>query len=164
MTKSTVQVTTPSELEILMTRVFDAPRAFVFEALTKPELVQRWLLGPEGHSMIVCEIDFRVGGRYRYVWRLPDGAEMGLGGAFREIVAPERIVHSESFDDFPGESIVTSLLAEKNGKTTLSTTMRFDSKEARDGALHSGMEHGVEASYARLQRIYDAERSAEKRA
>lgn len=95
----TLKVTTPSEREIVMTRVFDAPRGLVFDACTKPELVQRWLLGPPGWTMPVCEIDLRVGGRYRYVWRRDrDGSEMAMGGVYREIERPGRIVHTELFD------------------------------------------------------------------
>jgi uncharacterized protein YndB with AHSA1/START domain len=117
----TFKVTTPSNLEIAMTRVFSAPRRLVFDALTKPELVKQWLLGPEGWTMPICEIDLRVGGAYRYVWRHADGKEMGMGGVFREIVAPERIVHSERFEQpwYPGESLVTNVLVEQGGKTTL---------------------------------------------
>ena len=96
----TLKVTTPSEREIVMTRVFDAPRQLLFEAHTKPDLVKRWLLGPPGWSMPVCEIDLRVGGKFRYVWRRDnDGTQMGMGGVYREIEAPERIVNTEKFDE-----------------------------------------------------------------
>jgi len=100
----TLKVTTPMEREIVMTRVFDAPRRLVFDALTKPELLRQWLLGPPGWSMPVCEIDLRVGGAYRYLWRGPDGIEMGTRGVFREIAAPERLVATEKFDQpwYPG--------------------------------------------------------------
>jgi uncharacterized protein YndB with AHSA1/START domain len=91
----TLKVTTPTDREIAMTRVFDAPRRLVFDALTKPELVKTWLLGPPGWSMPVCEIDLRVGGAYRFVWRGPDGTEMGMGGVNREIVVPEWLGHRE---------------------------------------------------------------------
>src|SRR5258708_35267539 len=91
----TLKVTTPSDIEIAMTRVFNAPRRLVFDALTKPELVKQWLLGPPGWTMPVCEIDLRVGGAYRYVWRHAHGRAMGVGGVYREIVAPERVVASE---------------------------------------------------------------------
>ncbi|MCI0403922.1 MAG: SRPBCC domain-containing protein, partial [Acidobacteria bacterium] len=122
----TLQVTAQGDREIVMTRVFDAPPRLVFDAHTKPELVKRWLLGPPGWSMLVCEIDLRVDGKYRYVWRRDsDGKEMACGGVFREIARPERIVHTESFDDpwYPGEALVTTLLAEQGGKTTLTQTM-----------------------------------------
>ncbi|HEX4962844.1 MAG TPA: SRPBCC family protein [Thermoanaerobaculia bacterium] len=149
-----LQVTTPSDREIAMTRVFDAPRPLVFEALTKPELVKRWLLGPPGWSMPVCEIDLKVGGAYRYVWRSDDnGREFGTGGVFREILPPEKIVHTEKMDPHPGEALVTNNLTEEGGRTTLTLTMLFDSQEARDGALKTGMEKGVAASYDRLEEM-----------
>jgi uncharacterized protein YndB with AHSA1/START domain len=105
-------LTTPSDREVVMTRVFDAPRALVYECHTKPELVRRWLLGPPGWSMPVCEIDLRVGGEYRYRWRSKEsGHEFGVAGVYREIVAPERIVHTELFDgaEMGGQSLVTTV-------------------------------------------------------
>jgi uncharacterized protein YndB with AHSA1/START domain len=149
----TLQLTAPGEREIVMTRGFDAPRQLVFDAHTKPELIKRWLLGPPGWSMPVCEIDLRVGGTYRYVWRHDrNGTEMGMGGLYREIVAPERIVHTERFDEawYPGEALNTLVLVEKGGRTTLTQTVRYESREARDAVLKSGMESGVAASYERL--------------
>jgi uncharacterized protein YndB with AHSA1/START domain len=146
------QVTTPTDREIAMTRVFNVPRSLVFDALTKPELVKQWLIGPPGWTMPVCEIDLRVGGAYRFLWRGPDGTEMGSRGVHREIVVPERLVATEKFDDpwYPGEAIVTNTLVERAGKTTLTLTIRYESREARDLALKSGMERGVAASYDRL--------------
>ena len=149
-----LMVTTPSDREILMTRLFDAPRRQVFDAFTKPELVRRWLLGPDGWSMPVCDIDLRVGGKYRYVWRNDrTGKEMAVSGTFREIFAPERIVHTEQFDDpwYPGEAIITTTFEEQSGRTTMRQTMLMASREARDGVLKSGMETGVERSYQRLE-------------
>ena len=156
----TFKVTTPSDLEIAMTRVFNAPRRLVFDALTKPELVRRWLLGPAGWSMPVCEIDLRVGGAYRYVWRNDTkGKEMGSGGVFREIVPPERIVCTELFDEawYAGEAIVTNVLVEQGGQTTLTVTSRFASRETRDGVLKSGMESGVAVSYDRLEELLSSQ-------
>jgi uncharacterized protein YndB with AHSA1/START domain len=121
-TAGTLQVTTPTEREIVMTRAFDAPRHLVFDALTKPELVKRWLVGPPGWSMVVCDIDLKVGGTYRYLWRRhSDGADVAMGGVFRELVPPERTVQTERFDEDgnPGESLVTTVLTERGGKTTL---------------------------------------------
>src|SRR6266567_3677248 len=112
-----LQLTAPGEREIVMTRVFDAPRKLVFDAFAKPELLRRWLLGPPGWSMPVCEIDLRVGGAYRYVWRRDkDGTEMGMGGVYREIVAPERVVATEKFDQswYPGEAVGTFVLVEQD--------------------------------------------------
>jgi uncharacterized protein YndB with AHSA1/START domain len=155
-TTSTLKVTTPSEREIAMTRVFDAPRALVFDAYTKPELVRRWLLGPDGWSMPVCEIDLRVGGAYRYVWRRDqDGTEMGMGGVYREIAAPQRLVCTERFDEswYPGEALDTISLVERGGKTTLTQTMRYESRDARDAVLKSPMESGVRAGFDRLAEL-----------
>ena len=153
-----LQLTAPGEREIVMTRVFDAPCDLVFEAWTTPKLVQRWLLGPPGWSMPVCEIDLKVGGKYRYVWRRDkDGTEMGMGGVYREIVAPERIVATEKFDQswYPGEAVGTFVLIEQAGKTTLTETILYESREARDGVLKSGMEKGVVASYDRLEKLLE---------
>src|SRR5258708_23569127 len=151
----TLKLTTPIDREIAMTRVFDAPRRLVFDAFTKPELVKHWLLGPPGWTMPVCEIDLRVGGAYRYVWRNTNGKEMGMGGIYREIVPQERLVCTELFDDawYPGESLVTTTLTERGGRTTLTSTMLYVSQEARDGVLKSGMERGVVASYDRLEEL-----------
>ena len=151
----TFEVAPSGEREIIMTRVFDAPRNLVFDALTQPGLVKRWLLGPAGWSMPVCEIDLKVGGKYRYVWRNQDGREMGMGGTYREIVRPEKIVHTERFDEawYTGESLNTWTLDEKDGSTTLSVTMRYETRETRDEVLKSGMESGVATSYDRLDQI-----------
>jgi len=153
--KNTLQVTARGDREIVMTRVFDAPRHLVFEACSKPELVRQWLLGPEGWSMPVCEIDLRVGGSYRYVWRHSDGREMGMGGVYREIVIPERVVATEKFDEawYPGEAVGTLVLVERDGETTLTQTMLYDSRQTRDAVLKSPMETGVAASYDRLEKI-----------
>jgi uncharacterized protein YndB with AHSA1/START domain len=147
-----LKLTTRGDREIVITRVFDAPRALLFDALTKPELVQQWLLGPPGWSMPVCEIDLRVGGAYRYVWRHANGNEMGMGGVYREIAAPERLVATEKFDEawYPGEALITTTLAEHGGKTVLTLAVLYQSRAARDAVLKSGMERGVAASYDRL--------------
>ena len=155
----TLQVTTPSDREIALTRVFDAPRRLVFDALTRPELLKRWLLGPDGWSMPFCEVDLRVGGKYRYVWRRDsDGSEMGMGGVFQEVAPPERLVATEKFDHawYPGEALSTLVLTESGRKTTLTQTVRYESREARDGVLQSGMERGVAVSYDRLETILAA--------
>jgi uncharacterized protein YndB with AHSA1/START domain len=151
-------LTTRGDREIVITRGFDAPRRLVFDAFTKPELVKQWLLGPDGWSMLVCEIDLKVGGKYRYIWRRDkDGTEMGMGGVYRDIVAPERIVATEKFDQswYPGEAVGTFVLTEQGGKTTLTETILYESREARDGVLKSGMEKGVVASYDRLARLLE---------
>jgi uncharacterized protein YndB with AHSA1/START domain len=148
---SDLKVTTPSDCEIAMTRVFDAPRDKVFDAWTKPELLKRWLGAFEGWSMPVCEVDLKVGGAYRFVWR-GNGRDMGMGGVYREVARPERLVATEQFDEpwYPGAAQVTTTLAEDRGKTTATTTVRYDSREARDGVLKSPMREGVSASYDKL--------------
>jgi len=145
----TLEVTTPTEREIVLTRVFDAPRNLVFDAMTKPELLRRWF-GPRGWSLVVCEVDLKVGGAWRFVLRGPDGTEMGMRGVYREIVPPERSVHTESFDDFPGESLVTTTLVEQGGKTRLTGTVLYPSQEIRDMVIKSGMEHGAAETYDKL--------------
>ena len=154
-TTGKLQVTTPSDREIAMMRVFDAPRKLVYDALTKPELVKRWLGVFGGHTMEVCEIDLRVGGKYRYVWRNKDGSKMGMGGVFKEIVPPQRIVTTEKFDEswYPGEAVDTVTLTEQGGTTTMTTTVLYESKEARDGVLKSPMDTGVAASYDTLDGV-----------
>ena len=158
MKTAALTVTTPSERDLVMTREFDAPRGMVFDALTKPELVRRWLLGPPGWTMPVCDIELRVGGKYRYVWRNADGREMGMGGTFTEMVRPSRLVVTESYDDHwtGGETVVTTELVETRGKTTVSTTVRYATREARDAALKMGATKGLEASYVRLDELLTA--------
>jgi uncharacterized protein YndB with AHSA1/START domain len=147
------------DLGIVMTRSFDAPRKLVFETFVKPEYVRRWLLGPDGWSMPVCEIDARVGGKYRYVWkRERDGQSMASGGVFREVTPPARTVATEKFEDpwFQGEAIVTTTFTENAGRTTVEMVMRLETKEGRDGVMQSGMETGVERGYERLEEILAA--------
>ena len=145
-----LKLMTPTDREISWTRVFDAPARLVFDAHTRPELLRRWLLGPEGWSMIVCEVDLRVGGAYHFVWSHPDHGRMGMGGTYREIVRPERIVSTEVYDDYPGERVGTMVLTEQGGRTILTSTMLYESREIRDAALRTGMADGMAASYARL--------------
>jgi uncharacterized protein YndB with AHSA1/START domain len=159
MTTKPLEISTPSDHEIRITRTFDAPRAMVFDAFTAPELLRRWLFGPDGWSFEVCEIDLRVGGSYRYVWRrLSDGMRMGAGGTFREIAPPVRIVSTERFDDawYPGESINTIELVESGDATTLIQTLRYESRAARDAVLKSPMDQGLAAGYDRLAAILAA--------
>ncbi|HEY1860699.1 MAG TPA: SRPBCC family protein [Gemmataceae bacterium] len=148
----TLKVTTPSDREIALTRVFHAPRSLVWDAFTKPELLKRWF-GPRGWSMVVCEVDLKVGGGFRFVLRGPDGRDFGMRGVYREIVPPDRSVHMESFDDYPGESQVTGVFVEQDGKTTLTATILYASKEVRDAVIQSGMEHGAAESYDKLAEL-----------
>jgi len=154
-----LSVTKRSDREIEITRVFDAPRKLVFDAFTKPDLVKRWLLGPTGWTMPVCNIDAKVGGKFRYGWRNEnDGREMGVNGVFREFSPPDRTVHTEIFDEdwTGGETVVTTLFKERGGKTTVSMTVLYGSEKARDAALGTGMTRGMEDSYARLDEILAA--------
>jgi uncharacterized protein YndB with AHSA1/START domain len=143
--------TTPSDLEIVMTRTFTAPRRLVWEAFTNPEHVPHWMLGPEGWTMPVCEIDLRPGGTWHYVWRRTDGSEMEMRGVYQEVVPIERLVNTESWGgDWP-ETINTLLLVEENGRTTTTQRVKYPSREARDAAMQTGMKDGVEVSFNRLE-------------
>jgi uncharacterized protein YndB with AHSA1/START domain len=148
----TLKLTIPTDREIVLTRVFAAPRHLVWDAFTKPELLKRWF-GPRGWALVVCEVDLRVGGGFRFVLRGPDGREMGMRGVYREIVPPERSVHMESFDDYPGESQVTAVFVEEGGQTTLTATVLYPSKEVRDIVIQTGMEHGAAESYDKLAEL-----------
>jgi len=148
--------TTPSDREIVITRVFDAPRELVFEALTNSEHVPQWY-GPRGWTLPVCDIDLRPGGAWRFVLRSADGQEMGMGGVYQEITPPVRLVSTESYDDYPGESLNTVILSEEDGKTTLTTTVLYPSKEARDAVLESGMQDGAAETFDRLAEYLQAQ-------
>jgi uncharacterized protein YndB with AHSA1/START domain len=150
----TLTVTTPTDREIVLTRVFDASRRLVFDAWTKPELLKRWY-GARGWNLVVCEVDLRVGGAWRFVSRGPDGADMGQGGVYREIVPPDRLVYTESFVDqsYPGESLITHVFRERNGTTTLTSTVLYPSREARDIVINYPMTRGVTESYDRLAEL-----------
>jgi uncharacterized protein YndB with AHSA1/START domain len=155
--KHTLKVSTPTDREIVLTRVFDAPRPLVWSAMTKSELLKRWLFGPEGWTMTVCDDDVRVGGAFHYAWSGPGGEAMSLRGVYREVAPPERVVRTESFefgcDTQAGEQLATLVLTEEADKTYLTLTVLYPSREARDGTLASGMEHGVGAGYNRLDAI-----------
>jgi uncharacterized protein YndB with AHSA1/START domain len=154
----TLDVTTPNDRDVVVTRVFDAPRSLIWECHTKPDLVRRWMLGPDGWTMPVCDIDLRVGGRYRNVWRSEtDGSEFGFRGEYRELKAPVRLVHTEWFDgqeyDENNATVNTLTLDEEGGRTTLTYVMRFPTKEIREQALGTGMTDGMASSYDRLERV-----------
>ena len=162
MAKSTVML--PNDLEVVVVRDFRAPRATVFDAWTKPELITRWLLGPPGWTMPVCEMDLRVGGKYSWRWRNDKGAEFGFTGVFREVARPSRLVHTQLYD--PGtvggsmgaEALITAALTENAGVTTYTTTIRYQSKADRDAALSTGMTNGMEQSYEKLDALLAAAR------
>lgn len=146
----TTEFTTPSDREIVVTRTFDAPRSVVFEAYTSPAHLPHWMLGPDGWTMPVCEVDLRPGGAFRYGWRGAGGAEMEIRGVHREVVPPERLVVTESWGgDWP-ETVSTLALAERDGRTTMTATILYPSKEARDAALGTGMKDGMSRGYERL--------------
>jgi uncharacterized protein YndB with AHSA1/START domain len=159
MSKHKSIVTLPNDRDVVVVRSFDAPRTLVFDAWTTPELMQRWLLGPPGWTMPVCEMDVRPGGKFRWRWRnVESGVEFGFSGEFHEVVKPSRIVHVERFDPGDvggemGEALVTSVLTEKNGVTTYSTTIHYASKAVRDAALKTGMTDGMEQSYEKLDEL-----------
>ena len=156
----TLKVAKSGGRNVLFERVFEAPRAAVFDALTQADKVRQWM-GPHGHHLVACDIDLKVGGRYRYVLRSPDGSEMGWGGTFREIESPRRLVHTETFDDWPMmEAVITAELREVKGRTTFFATVRYASPEARDAVLASGMEHGAAESYDRLASLLQGRQGA----
>jgi uncharacterized protein YndB with AHSA1/START domain len=148
----TLKVTMPTDREIVLARVFDAPRHLVWEAFTRQDLLKRWF-GPRDWSLVVCEVDLKVGGGFRFVLRSPDGRDTAMRGTYRELVPDERSIHTESFDDFPGESIVTTVLVETGGTTTLMATVLYPSREIRDAVIQSGMEHGAAESYDKLAEL-----------
>jgi len=144
---------TPTDREIVITRVVDAPRRLVFDAWTNPKHVPKWLTGLEGWTMPVCEIDLRPGGSWRYVWRQADGTEMAMGGSYREIVPPERLVSTDRWGPEWPETINTLVLTESGGQTTITLTVSYPSREARDAALQTGMKEGMDQGYARLDQL-----------
>ncbi|MGD8599856.1 MAG: SRPBCC family protein [Gemmatimonadota bacterium] len=159
------RVSLPSDTEVEVTRAFNAPRDLVWKAYTTPDLVQRWLLGPPGWTMPVCEMDVRVGGDFRWVWKAEeDGQQFGFHGRFLEVLAPSRIVHSEIYDAGDvggsmgegGESTVVVTLDEEDGVTTLTTLIDYGSKEARDAVVSTGMTEGMEMSYKQLDELLGA--------
>ena len=155
--RNMLKVTTSGDREIVVTRDFDAPRALVWDTMSKPELLRRWMFGPPGWVLTTCEEDQRVGGAFRWEWSGPEGAGMTMSGVYREVVPPERCVRTETFESgcIPqmGEQLATLVLTENGAKTTLTLTVLYPSKEARDGALSGGMDKGLAAGYERLEEI-----------
>jgi uncharacterized protein YndB with AHSA1/START domain len=151
----TFQVSTPSETAIVMTRVFDAPRHLVFEAMTKPEHIRKWWgILDDGYSVPVCEMDLRPGGKWRFVGAGPKGQSPDFYGEVREVTPPERIVYTEIFAPFPDvESVVTSVLTEEGGKTRLTVSCEYPSQQVRDMVVSTGMERGAAISYDRLEEV-----------
>jgi uncharacterized protein YndB with AHSA1/START domain len=154
------QVDLPSDHEVKVTRTFKAPRELVYKAFTTPSLLQRWLLGPPGWTMSVCEMDVRVGGQYRWRWRNEqDGKEFGFHGTFREVDPPRKLVHTQNYDpgtvggDMGNESLITVEMTESGGVTTMTSLMDFGTKKARDAAMSTGMTDGMEMSYQLLDKV-----------
>ena len=147
-------VTTPSEREIVLTREFAAARDLVFAALTTPELLMRWY-GARGWNLVTCEVDLRIGGAYRFVSGGPDGARMVQSGVYTAIVPVERLACTEVFDDqsYPGETLITHRLTEKDGVTTLTSVLLYATREGRDRVLTYPMARGVGESYDRLDAV-----------
>ena len=150
-----LQITTPSDRELAMIRSFDAPRSLVWDAWTKPELLKQWLGVRGGWTFAVCEVDLKVGGKYRYVWRGPTGMDMGMGGVFQEVAKPKRLVATEKFDDawYEGDAVDTTTFVESGGKTTVTTTVQYASKAVREAVLKTPMEKGVAESYDKLDEV-----------
>jgi uncharacterized protein YndB with AHSA1/START domain len=145
----------PSDREFTLTRTFDAPRRLVFDAYTKPEMVKQWLFGPAEWPLVHCEIDLRVGGKLRYVWRNKERGDMGMSGVFREIVASARLAHTELFDEdwTGGETLLTTTFEERGGRTTVAATVLYSSQAARDAALETGMVGGWSQGHDRLDEL-----------
>jgi uncharacterized protein YndB with AHSA1/START domain len=151
--KPETTISTPSEREVMLTRQFEAPRALVFRALTEPDLLLRWY-GQSGWQLVVCEVDLQVGGEFHFVSQRPNGKRVGQRGVYREIVAPERLVHTEWWEDWnPGECLVTVELAERARRTVLTSTTLFPSREVRDTILESGLKRSVDELYGRLSEL-----------
>lgn len=151
----TFTVSTPSERAIRMTRLFDAPRHLVFEVMTKPEHIRRWwgALG-EGYVVTQCDVDLRPGGSWRHVMTTPKGDVVGFHGVYREITPPDRLVFTEIYDPYPdGDSLVTTVLTDENGKTRFTITAEYPSRDVRDMVLKTGMERGAALSYDRLEEV-----------
>ncbi|MGH7131715.1 MAG: SRPBCC family protein [Phycisphaerales bacterium] len=153
--KHTTQLSLPSDLEITMTRIFEAPRAIVFDAWTKPELLRRWW-GPPGWTLVTCDADLHIGGSYRYVVRNPSGNEMDLRGTYRELSRPDRIVHTQTIVGCPAqgsdETLVTTVLSERDGVTTLTSTLRYATKALRDTVMQSGI-RTIDGVYNKLDSL-----------
>lgn len=163
MGNSDLRVEARGDTELVISRTFDAPVQMVFDAHTKPELVRQWLLGPDGWTMPVCEIDLRAGGKYRYVWKKEKtGDEMGMGGEFMEVAAPSKYIATEKFDQswYPGGAVSTTTFEDRNGTTAFQNVMKYDSRDAREAVLASPMEEGLSAGYDRLENLLNSQAQA----
>jgi uncharacterized protein YndB with AHSA1/START domain len=163
-TPDSVTIATPTDREVVVTRAFDAPRALVFDAYTQPDLLKRWY-GAPGRSLVVCEIDLRVGGAYHFVWQGPGRKDVGMRGVHREVVRPERLVRTETWEDWDaGEILETTVLTERNGITTLTSTGLYPSRDVRDAVMKAGLESGTRETFARLAEMLASQPRAERQA
>lgn len=155
MTPNALTAVPQGDREILVTRVFNAPRALVWRALTEPALIKRWLGAMPGWTFPVCEFDARVGGKYRYEWHHTNGTKMGMGGVITECTPPERLAATELFDEpwYPGGAVTLQVLTEQQGRTTLTMTITYASKEARDGVVAGPALGGMGISYDALEKV-----------
>ena len=149
------QTSLPGEREFTLTRTFDAPKRLVFDAYTRPEMIKKWLFGPAEWPMVVCEIDLRVGGKLRYVWRNKERCDMGMSGVFQDVAVPERLVHTELFDEdwTGGETLLATTFVESGGRTTVAATVRYSSQAARDAVLKTPMLEGWSQGHDRLDEL-----------
>jgi len=152
---ASLKVYAQGDAELVIVRDFAAPRALVWDCYTKPELVRRWMAGPRDWTMVVCEIDLRVGGRFRHVSRDGAGHEMTMSGSYLEVAPPERLVHEMSFEPswYPGKERGTAVFTERGGTTTVTTTVRYESRAARDLVLKSPMESGLAAGFRQIDAL-----------
>ena len=149
------QTSLRGDREFTLTRTFDAPRRLVFDAFTRPEMVRQWLFGPAEWPLVHCEIDLRVGGKLRYVWRHKERGDMGMSGVFQDVAVPERLVHTELFDEdwTGGETLLTTTFVESGGRTTVASTVRYSSQTARDAVLKTPMLEGWSQGHDRLDEL-----------
>ena len=153
-----LDLTTPTPNSACIVRSFAATPDRVWRAFTDASIVKQWMTGPPGHSLPVCEIDLRVGGKARYVWKNPE-FEMGMTAEFREIVEHERIVQSEAFEDWPeGASVVTTTFEASPPGTTVRIKIVYGAPAARDAVVESGFAEGYEASFVNLDEMLDQQR------
>lgn len=157
----TLQLTKPGEREIVLKRLFAAPRRWVFDAFTKPELLKRWLFGVPDASLVACRIASKTGETFRYVWRNPDGTEIGMSGVCLEFKRPDRLVATEKFDKpwYPGKAVGTIALLEEDGVTELTQTLRYESPQAREIVLSRHIEHAIAMGYDRLAELLEARKT-----
>lgn len=152
-TNSTLTLSLPTDTEIVITRLLDAPRELVFEAWTRPEHIRRWW-GPSCMTMIQCDMDVRVGGAYRFLSRMEDGSEHGFSGVYREVTPPERLVHTFVYDPYPDhDAVITLMFEDRDGRTLMTETIVHKTREGRDGHYYSGMEVGMRESLSRLDEV-----------